>query len=121
MMSFLLTGQIDNQFANNIPSITLQNESDRIINYKFPDPNKSYILSDAGKNYTIIENSTLLLSVQKGYYPQEFAIGKSDTHIFSIAKNLFGNSSPISGDAKRALDLAIFKAGKSSSSLSNRL
>ena len=121
MTSLLLTGQIDIQFTNSIPSITLQNESDRIINYKFPDPYKSYILSDADKNYTIIENSTLLLSVQKGYFPQEFAIKKSDTYIFAMAKKVFNNSSPISGDAKRALDLAILKAGKNSPTLSNRL
>jgi len=119
-MISLLT-QVDNQCTYSVPSITLQNESFRKISYEFPDPHRSYILSDAGRNYTVIENFTLLLSFQKGYYPQEFAIKKSDADIFSVSKKLFGNSLPISGDAKRALDLAIKKAGKNIPTLSNRL
>jgi hypothetical protein len=103
------------------PSITLQNESLRMVNYEFPDPNKSYILSDAGKNYKILENGALLLSFQKGYYPQEFAIKISDVPTFSIAKKIFSGSLPISGDAKKALSLAILKAGKTTTTLKNRM
>ena len=50
-----------------------------------------------------------------------FRFNPSDANIFSVSKKIFGHSSPISGDAKRALDLAIIKAGKRFPTLSNRL
>lgn len=102
------------------PSITLH-DSFRKKKYSFPDPNFYYILSDAGKNFTIMENSTILLSLQKGYFDSMFFISESTRLILDLSNQLFAGSKPIKGVAKDALDLAILKSGKKSPTLKNRL
>ena len=102
------------------PSITLLDCTKR-TDYKFPDPNSYYILSDAGKNFKIMENSTVLLSFQKGYYDNYFSISEHTNLLLSFSNQLFTNSRPIDGIAKEALDLAILRSGKTHPKLENRL
>ena len=102
------------------PTITIHDCS-RKKQYSFPDPYSYYILSEAGKNFTIMENSTVLLSLQKGYYESFFFMSDYSNVILSLSKQLFAGSKPIEGKAKEALDLAIFKSGKSTPTLKNRL
>lgn len=102
------------------PTITLH-DSYRKKEYSFPDPNSYYILSDAGKNFMIMENSTVLLSFQKGYFESFFFMSDYSNLILNLSNQLFAGSKPIEGIAKDALELAILKSGKSSPSLKNRL
>lgn len=102
------------------PSITIH-ASSRKKEYSFPDPNSYYILSDAGKNFKIMENSAILLSFQKGYYESFFYISESTNLLLSFSNQLFSDTRPIEGIAKEALDLAILKSGKTSPTLKNRL
>ena len=102
------------------PTITIHDCS-RKKQYSFPDPYSYYILSEAGKNFTIMENSTVLLSLQKGYYESFFFMSDYSNVILSLSKQLFAGFKPIEGKAKEALDLAIFKSGKSTPTLKNRL
>jgi len=102
------------------PSITLH-DSSRKKKYSFPDPNSYYILSDAGKNFKIMENSAILLSLQKGYFENMFLISESIKLVLDISNQLFAGSNPIKGVAKDALDLAILKSGKKIPTLKNRL
>jgi hypothetical protein len=101
------------------PSITLH-DSIRKKEFSFPDPNSYYILSDAGKNFKIMENSTVLLSLQKGYYDNIFLISESSNLVLNFSNKLFAGSKPIEGIAKDALELAILKSGKSVPTLKNR-
>ena len=102
------------------PSITLHGSS-RKKDYSFPDPYSYYILSDAGKNFKIMENSTVLLSLQKGYYDSIFFISEGSNLILNLSNHLFAGSKPIEGIAKDLLDLAILKSGKPIPTLKNRL
>jgi len=102
------------------PSVTLHDSSKK-KDYLFPDPNSYYILSDAGKNFKVMENSTILLNLQKGYYDSFFSISEINNFILNLSNQLFTNSKPIDGIAKAALDLAIMKSGKSTPTLKNRL
>lgn len=102
------------------PSITLF-ENSKVTKYSFPDPNSYYILSEAGKNYAVIENSTILISPFKGYYQQLFYISDIKSVVLKISNELFKNSNPIAGEAKVALELAISKSGKKQPTLKNRL
>jgi hypothetical protein len=110
---------IDRSFEKFNPSITLLENLTR-QEYLFPDPNSYYILSDAGKNYRIMENSTLLLSIKRGYFESNFSISESYNLLLSFANSLFKDAYPIQGDAKKALDLAIKKCGKDKPTLKNR-
>lgn len=102
------------------PSITLC-DSPKKSAYSFPDPNSYYILSPAGKNFTVMENSTILLNSNKGYYEQYFTIDDVDSVVLSISNLLFSGTKPLEGMAKEALDLAIKKSGKVVPTLENRL
>lgn len=102
------------------PTITIHDCS-RKKEYSFPDPYSYYILSEAGKNFTIMENSTVLLSLQKGYFDSFFFMSDYSSLILSFSNQLFAGSKPIEGNAKDALDLAILKSGKSAPTLKNRL
>lgn len=101
------------------PSITLQ-ESSKINKISFPDPNSYFILSEAGKHYTIIENSTVLINPNKGYYEQAFSINNINSYVVNIAKELFIETKPIEGVARVALELAIIKTGKKEPTFKNR-
>lgn len=116
----LCNSQIDLYIEKFNPSITLHDKS-RKKEYSFPDPNSYYILSDAGKNFKIMENSAILLSIQKGYYDSYFSISESATLLLDISNKLFWNSSPIEGIAEKAFKLAILKSGKRAPTLKNRL
>ena len=116
----LFDSHIDLYLEKFNPSITLH-DSSRKKKYSFPDPNSYYILSDAGKNFKIIENSAILLSLQKGYFDSIFFISESSNLVLDLSNQLFGGSKPIEGIAKEALDLAILKSGKSTPTLQNRL
>jgi hypothetical protein len=104
------------------PSISLC-ENIKSSKYSFPDPNPNsyYILSEAGKDYQIVENSAILLNFNKGYYVQHFYVNDIKTSILNISNKLFANSKPIEGLAKKALELAILKNGKKVPTLNNRL
>lgn len=102
------------------PSITLC-ENIKKSKYSFPDPNSYYILSEAGKNYTIEENSTVLVNFRKGYYDQLFYVNDIKTTILSISNKIFSETKPIDGLAKMALEMAVLKAGKKEPTLRNRL
>lgn len=102
------------------PTITLHDCS-RKKEYSFPDPNSYYILSDAGKNFKIMENSTVLLSLQKGYFDSFFFMSDYSNLVLKLSSQLFVGSKPIEGIAKDALDLAILKSGKAAPTLKNRL
>lgn len=102
------------------PSITLH-ESQKKKDYSFPDPNSYYILSGAGKNYKVMENSTILLNLQKGYYDNYFSISEDNNLVLKISDQLFFGSKPIEGIAKEALELAILKSGRIAPTLKNRL
>jgi hypothetical protein len=102
------------------PTITLRDCSSK-KEYSFPDLNSYYILSDAGKNFKIMENSTVLLSFQKGYFESFFFMSDYSNLILNLSNQLFAGSEPIEGIAKDALDLAILKSGKSNPTLKNRL
>lgn len=116
----LTNQQIDNNSGMFNPSITL-NKSLKINKYSYPDPNSYYILSEAGKNYTVVENSSILLvNINKGYYEQNFYINDIKTTVLSMSNNMFGKTKPIDGLAKVALELAISKMGKKEPTLHNR-
>lgn len=102
------------------PSITLH-ESAKLNRLSFPDPNSYFVLSDAGKLYTIVENTTVLLNPNKGYYEQVFSITNLNTIVNNIAKELLIGTKPIEGDAKVAFELAIIKSGKKNTLFKNRL
>ena len=102
------------------PTITLY-DCARKKEYSFPDPNLYFILSEAGKNFTIMENSTLLLNLQKGYFDRIFFMSDYSNLVLSLSGQMFSGSKPIEGIAKEALDLAIKKSGKSHPTLKNRL
>ena len=102
------------------PTITIHDCS-RKKGYSFPDPNSYFILSEAGRNFTIMENSTVLLNLQKGYFDSYFFMTDYSNLILSLSNQLFAGSKPIEGIAKEALDLAILKSGKSIPTLKNRL
>jgi hypothetical protein len=102
------------------PSITLHDSSKK-KDYSFPDPNSYYILSGAGKNFKIMENSTILLNLQKGYYDNYFSISEVNNLVLKMSNQLFFGSKPIEGIAKEALELAILKSGKIAPTLKNRL
>lgn len=102
------------------PSITLLEES-KVNKYSYPDPNSYYILSDVGKNYTVVGNSTILINPYKGYYEQLFYINNIKSTILNISNELFNNTKPIDGVARVALELAILKNGKKQPTLKNRL
>ena len=103
------------------PTITIHDCS-RKKEYSFPDPYSYYILSEAGKNFAIMEeNSTVLLNLQKGYFDSYFFMSNYSNLILSLSNQLFIGSKPIEGNAKDALDLAILKSGKSTPTLKNRL
>ena len=116
----LSTAHIDINIEAFNPSITLC-DSPKKNTYSFPDPNSYYILSPAGKNFKVMENSTILLNPIKGYYEQYFAIEDVDLVVLSISNLLFNGTKPIEGKAKEALDLAIKKSGKLVPTLKNRL
>lgn len=115
----LTDAHIDLQFENFIPSVSLLDKSSRKV-YDFPDPNSYYILSEAGKNYQIVENTTLILSLNRGYFESIFTIDGDKNQALSLSNSLFGSTKPIHGDAKNALELAILKCGKTSPSLKKR-
>ncbi len=102
------------------PSITLC-ENTKNSQYSFPDPNSYYILSEAGKDYTIEENSTVLINLRRGYYEQLFYVNDIRTKILSISNKMFNETKPIDGLAKIALERAILKTGKKEPTLRNRL
>lgn len=116
----LISQNIDINLEMFNPSITLF-ENSRINKYSFPDPNSYYILSEAGKYYTVIENATILISPFKEYYEQLFYINDIKSVVLKISNELFKHTNPIEGDAKAALELAIFKSGKKQPTLKNRL
>lgn len=89
--------------------------------FHFPDPNSYFILSEAGKLYTIIENNTILLNPQKGYWLPQFGINEINTQITAISNILFEGSKPIEGKALEALCLAFKKSIKTAPTLKNRL
>ena len=88
---------------------------------EFPDPNTYFILSDAGKNYKTIDNECILLSLEKGYFESVFSLDFQSDEVIDFSSKLFFNDTPIEGDAKRALDLAIKKTAKRNTVLKNRL
>jgi len=102
------------------PSITLCDNLKK-RSYSFPDPNSYYILSPAGKNFSVMENSTILLNTDKGYFEPLFTIEDVGAVVFSISNLLFSGTKPLDGLAKEALDLAIKKSGKLTPTLENRL
>ena len=109
-----------NQGTISNPSITLLESKTVRNNYSYPDPNSYFILSEAGKDYSIIGNSTILLNFSKGYYEQFFSINDFNSIVLNFSKNLFKNSKPIDGKAKLALEHTILKIGKKQSSFKNR-
>lgn len=102
------------------PTITVHDCS-RKKEYAFPDPNSYYMLSDAGKNFKVMENSTVLLTLQKGYFDSFFFMSDYSNLILNLSSQMFAGSKPIEGIAKEVLDLAILKSGKTTTSLKNRL
>jgi hypothetical protein len=68
-----------------------------------------------------MENSTILLNLQKGYYDNYFSISEVNNLVLKMSNQLFFGSKPIEGVAKEALELAIFKSGKIAPTLKNRL
>lgn len=102
------------------PSISLF-ENSKVNKYSFPDPNSYYILSEAGKNYTVVGNSTILINPYKGYYEQLFYISDIKSTVLNISNELFNSTRPIDGVARIALELAILKNGKQQPTLKNRL
>ena len=109
---------LDTEMFN--PSITLHKTS-KVEKHSFTDPNSYFILSEAGKNYTISENSTILINPSKGYNEQNFTVTDINSFVLSTSKAIFNGTKPIEGKAKIALELAILKAGKKESTLKNRL
>lgn len=108
---------LDTEMFN--PSITLHKTS-KVEKHSFTDPNSYFILSEAGKNYTISENSTILINPSKDN-EQNFTVTDINSFVLSTSKALFNGTKPIEGKAKIALELAILKAGKKESTLKNRL
>jgi len=89
--------------------------------YSFPDPYLYFILSQAGKEYRVVANNSILLNPSKGYYSYPFSLELSQPDVISISLEFFKNSKPLSGKATLALGYALEKAGKNSTKLSNRL
>jgi|GEM_PF-6212530 hypothetical protein len=89
--------------------------------YAFPDPYSYFVLSSAGKDYSITSNNSILLNPSKGYYTFPFSIDSGQDNVIRTAQNMFKGSNPLSGDAGFALDYALKKAGRKSPSLSGRL
>ena len=89
--------------------------------YTYPDPHKYFILSPIGKSYSVVRNHAILLNPSKGYFQYPFLLSESQADVISISKELFQDSKPLSGKALLALDYALKKAPKQSTSFSNRL
>jgi len=89
--------------------------------YFFPDPFKYFILSSVGKQYSISSNGSILLNISKGYYSLPFTINVGQLEIMNIAMELFKNSKPLSGQAALAIDYALKKAAKKTTSFPDRL
>lgn len=68
-----------------------------------------------------MENVTILLNLQKGYFESYFSISEVNNFILKMSNQLFIGSKPIDGIAKKALELAILKSGKNEPTLKNRL
>ena len=103
------------------PTMTLF-ESEKINHFSFPDPNTYYVLSDAGKNYSLKEyNMSILINFNKGYFEPIFNVDIHKTKVLNMSNMMFGGTMPISGSAKAALEIAILKIGKKKSTLRNRL
>jgi len=68
-----------------------------------------------------MENSTVLLTLQKGYFESFFFMSDYSNLILNLSSQMLAGTKPIEGIAKEALDLAISKSGKTTSSLKNRL
>lgn len=89
--------------------------------YSFPDPYAYFVLSGAGKDYSITSNDSILLNPSRGYYIHPFSINVHQTEVINLAKILFANSNPLSSEAEVALDYALRKAGRMTPNLSGRL
>ncbi len=103
------------------PSVSLSTNMVAKKLYNYPDPLKYFILSPIGKAYEVIGNHSILLNPSKGYFLYPFSLTTNQVDITSISKELFKNSKPLSGRAVLALDYALKKAAKRSTSFSNRL
>ncbi len=89
--------------------------------YSYPDPYKYFVLSSVGKQYKVLSNRSILINPSKGYYTYPFSIDINQTEVVLIAKEMFKNTKPLSGKALLALDYALKKAQKQTTSFSNRL
>ncbi|MCF8371249.1 MAG: hypothetical protein K9H64_06490 [Bacteroidales bacterium] len=102
------------------PSITLV-DCTKGKEYEFPDPNNYFLFPEAGNQYKITQNSSLLLFPHNKHLEQLFVIDNNNISIHYLSKELFKGSIPIDGIAKEALELAIKKSGKSHPIMKNRL
>ncbi len=103
------------------PGVSLSNSMMSKKSYDYPDPYKYFILSAVGKFYTVTGNNSVLLNPAKGYYAYPFSLSINQGDVVIISKELFKNSKPLSGKALLALDYALKKAAKQSTSFLNRL
>ncbi|SFW99272.1 hypothetical protein [Cytophaga hutchinsonii] len=105
---------------NPTPSLTLHMNAMQITSSSMVDSSSYFILSDAGKNYTVIGNNAILINFDKGYYASRFNIGVNNPIIISISNNIFKGSEPLSGEPLRALHMALKLSGKKTPTLKNR-
>lgn len=89
--------------------------------YGFPDPESYFILSNAGKEYSIQGNNAILLNLQKGYFASSFTLNLNQANVMSIASAMFQDSKTLDEASGRALNAAIQKTGLMAPTLPNRL
>lgn len=89
--------------------------------YNYPDPSFYFILSQAGREYKILGNDSVLINGAKGYYDYPFQMDLNQPLVISISKELFGNTKALSEGGMIALNYALKKAGKAKPTLQNRL
>jgi hypothetical protein len=106
-------------FSQN-PTITVTDMTNKNNFYSFPDPNSYFILSKAGKDYKLIVNNAVLLNVQRGYYWHPFNLSFNQNEVISLAVQLFDGSKQLDRKVAEALNYALGKSGKSSTTFPNR-
>lgn len=89
--------------------------------YDFPDERSYFILSNAGKEYSVNGNVAILLNLQKGYFASSFNIGSNQDLVVLISNEMFKGSVQLPELPTKALNLAIRKSAKDKPSLPSRL